>query len=263
MIAPLSRELTGALRELARARRLLVAVDFDGTLAPTVDDPAQARALPEARAAVLQLLALPRTRVALVSGRALDSLIEVAEAPDETLLVGSHGLELRLDEPDDALRLDDLDRDRVAALRAALTGVADDFDEIWLEAKPAGFALHTRLAAEDDARRAHLEALHEAEAAVEGLTVRPGKDVLEFSVRSSSKGEAIEHLRRYTGADAVFYAGDDVTDEDAFAVLLADDVGVKSGPGPTAAAYRVAGPAEVAVALQALATLRGGDVHEQ
>ena len=66
--------------------------------------------------------------------------------------------------------------------------------------------------------------------------------MLEFSVRSTTKGEAVEHLRRYTGADAVFYAGDDVTDEDAFAALLPHDVGVKSGEGPTEAAFRVAGP---------------------
>ncbi len=50
-------------------------------------------------------------------------------------------------------------------------------------------------------------------------------------MRTTTKGEAIEHLRRYTAADAVFFAGDDVTDEDAFAALIPDDVGVKSGPG--------------------------------
>ena len=49
----------GALRELARVPHLLVALDFDGTLAPEVDSPEQARALPEAREAVLRLLALP------------------------------------------------------------------------------------------------------------------------------------------------------------------------------------------------------------
>ena len=42
----LPEPLTGALRELARERRILIALDFDGTLAPEVDDPAKARALP-------------------------------------------------------------------------------------------------------------------------------------------------------------------------------------------------------------------------
>ena len=93
--------------------------------------------------------------------------------------------------------------------------------------------------------------------------MRQGKNVVEFSVRSTTKGEALEHLRRYTAADAVFYAGDDVTDEDAFAALGADDVGLKSGEGATLANFRVAGPTQVARALNLLADLREGDVHEQ
>src|SRR5690554_7005804 len=96
----LPEPLVGALRELARTKRLLVALDFDGTLAPEVDDPEHARATPEAREAVLRLLDLPNTRVALVSGRALRSLEQVAGLPDNVLLVGSHGIELRLDTPE-------------------------------------------------------------------------------------------------------------------------------------------------------------------
>ena len=53
----LSRELVGALHEIARVKRLLVALDFDGTLAPEVDDPELARAIPEARAAGLPIVA--------------------------------------------------------------------------------------------------------------------------------------------------------------------------------------------------------------
>ncbi|AYF97132.1 trehalose-phosphatase [Protaetiibacter intestinalis] len=255
--------LVGALRELARVRRLLVALDFDGTLAPEVDSPEQARALPEARDAVLRLLALPRTRVALVSGRALRSLIHVAQLPDETLLVGSHGIEIRLDDPTARVNLDTAELERVDVLHEVLSQVADSIDDVWLEAKPAGFALHTRLATEEDSRLAHLVALRETQAELDDLTIREGKNVLEFAVRSTTKGEAVEHLRRYTAADAVFYAGDDVTDEDAFDALGPDDLGVKSGPGPTLAPFRVAGPAEVAHVLSALATFRAGDVHEQ
>src|SRR5690606_5213008 len=71
--------LVAALDELSRVPRLLVALDFDGTLAPEVDSPDNARALPAARDAVLRLHAAPGTRVALVSGRALRSLIHVAQ----------------------------------------------------------------------------------------------------------------------------------------------------------------------------------------
>lgn len=256
MSAPLPEPLVTALGELARVHRLLVALDFDGTLAPEVDAPENARALPAARDAVLRLHAAPRTRVALVSGRALRSLIHVAEMPDDVLLVGSHGIELRLDDPDARIGLDTAELERVDVLHEVLSQVADSIDDVWLEAKPAGFALHTRLATEQNSRLAHLVALREATAELDDLTIRKGKNVLEFAVRSTTKGEAIEHLRRYTAADAVLYAGDDVTDEDAFAALQPGDLGLKSGPGDTLAAFRVGGPDEVAQALAALADLR-------
>lgn len=261
--AGLPSELVGALNEIARVKRLLVALDFDGTLAPEVDDPEKARALPEAKAAVLRLLALPNTRVAMVSGRALKSLEHVTGLPDETLLVGSHGIEIRLDHPDDSFALNPDELERVDTLGEVLGGVVDAIDDVWLEHKPAGFALHTRLATEQNSRIAHLVAMSEAQAELEDLTIREGKNVLEFSVRSTTKGEAIEHLRRYTSADAVFYAGDDVTDEDAFAALLPDDLGLKSGTGATLAGYRVAGPRDVAQVLSLLADYREGGIHEQ
>ncbi|WP_349899418.1 trehalose-phosphatase [Parafrigoribacterium soli] len=252
----LDASLLAALARLAEAQPLLVALDFDGTLAPEVDDPEQARALPEARAAVLRLLDLPQTRVALVSGRALASLKRVADVPDTALLVGSHGIELRLDSPETRLAFDPAELQKRGELGRLLDEIAASVDRVWLESKPAGFALHTRLATDADGRRAHLVALQRTEAELPGLTVRRGKNVLEFSVRSTTKGEAIEHLRRYTGASAVFYAGDDVTDEDAFAALGAGDLGLKSGRGETVADYRVADPAAVAAALHELARLR-------
>ena len=261
--AGLPEALVGALREIAHVRRLLVALDFDGTLAPEVDDPERARALPEAREAVLRLLALPNTRVALVSGRALASLEQVAGLPDNALLIGSHGIEIRLDHPDDAFALEPHEQDAVDVLNEVLGEVADSFDDVWLEEKPAGFALHTRLASDHNSRVAHLVALSEAQAEIDDLKIREGKNVLEFAVRSTTKGEAVEHLRRYTKADAVFFAGDDVTDEDAFAALSVGDLGVKCGAGPTLAAHRVKGPPDMAQVLSLLATYREGDRHEQ
>lgn len=250
------RELRDALGALASTPRLLVALDFDGTLAPVVDDPEKARATPEARAAVERLIALPDTRVALVSGRALKDLEQVAPFGDRVLLVGSHGIELRLDEPDDVLALDAEEQQQLGVLEQVLDQMAGTLDSVWIEPKPAGFAVHTRLASERHSRVAHLVAINELKAEAPDATVRLGKNVIEFSVRSTTKGEAVEHLRRYTHATAVFYAGDDVTDEDAFVALTADDLGLKSGDGPTAADHRVADVTEVAAVLSLLATLR-------
>jgi trehalose 6-phosphate phosphatase len=259
----LGRELVGSLREIARVSRLLVALDFDGTLAPEVDDPEQARALPEAKSAVISLLELPNTRVALISGRSMASLEVVTGLPDSALLVGSHGVEIRLDHPGDTVSLDTTELRQVDVLNEVLGEVADSFDHVWLESKPAGFALHTRLATDHNSRVAHLVALSEATAEIDNLKVRHGKDVLEFSVRGTTKGDAVEHLRSYTNASAVFYAGDDVTDEDAFAALGPDDFGLKSGAGETIAAHRVQGPKQVAQVLALLAEFRDGTAHEQ
>ena len=245
------------LEALARTDRLLVALDFDGTLAPEVDDPGTARATPEARRAVDRLAGMPATRVALVSGRALADLAAVARVGDEVLLVGSHGIELRLDDVDDVLALDAEEQEQLDVLGEVLGQVADVLGGVRLEQKPAGFALHTRLANPDRTRVAHLVALNELRAEAPDAKVRLGKDVIEFSVRTTTKGEAVEHLRRYTRATAVLYAGDDVTDEDAFAALGPRDLGLKSGSGDTVAAHRVPGPAEVAATLARLADLRG------
>src|ERR1700710_1607180 len=138
----LGRELVGSLREIARVTRLLIALDFDGTLAPEVDDPEKARATPEARSAVERLIELPRTRVALVSGRALKDLEQVAPFGDRVLLVGSHGIELRLDEPDDVIALDADERQQLGVLEQVLDQMAGTLDNVWIETKPAGFAVH-------------------------------------------------------------------------------------------------------------------------
>ena len=78
---------------IARVPQLLVACDYDGTLAPIVEDPTTAVPLPEAVAAVRALAALPQTTVAVVSGRALRDLAALSRLPSEVHLVGSHGSE--------------------------------------------------------------------------------------------------------------------------------------------------------------------------
>ncbi|MCU1546399.1 MAG: trehalose-phosphatase [Homoserinimonas sp.] len=255
-------ELGTTLAQLARTDELLVALDFDGTLAPMVDDPQDARALPAARDAILLLMALPRTRVALISGRAMGSLVQVSDLPETALLIGSHGVEVRLDaEP--ALTLDADEAGRVHALRHILTAIAQTHEGVWVEAKPAGFALHTRLANSEDSHSATERALAETEHDLPGLTVRRGTNVLEFSVRATNKGDAIRRLREFVHPTATLFAGDDVTDEDAFAVLEPGDLGLKCGAGETAADHRVANAEQVAEVLEELARLRREETGQQ
>ena len=249
--------LDGALDALAATPVLLVALDFDGTLAPTVDDPDAARAIPEARAAVVALAGLPATRVAVVSGRALASLERVAQLPSDVLLVGSHGAEFRIDGEESGPELSDDERELLGHLYLAVSDVAARFEGVMVEEKPAGCGLHTRLASTEDTARARSAALAAVAELGQGrISERYGKDILEFTIRTADKGSAIEVLRERTGATATLFIGDDVTDEDAFARLGAGDVGVKVGEGATAAEYRVEEPESVARLLTAFAHSR-------
>ncbi|ERK71490.1 trehalose-phosphatase [Leifsonia aquatica] len=250
--------LTAAIRRLAETDRLLLALDFDGTLAPFVDVPRGARALPEAKAALDRLEKLPRTWVAYVSGRPLASLETVTEADEDALLIGSHGVEIRFGRDGVSLDLDDDERATLARLGEALQELVDAFPGTKLEVKPVGFGVHYRTVEGDRGEEVVRRAYEVAGAVSDALTVRDGKDIIEFSVREANKGDGIERLREYTHATAVLFAGDDVTDEDGLRVLRPQegDMGVKVGPGDTAAQYRVADERAVATLLTLLAEAR-------
>jgi len=242
-------QIEAAVDALVAVPTLLIALDFDGTLAPEVDEPLDARALPAAHVQLLRMLELTDTRLALISGRALDSLEHVAHLPGHALFGGSHGLEYRLDGEDSALPMSEKIAAELLKLDALTHELADTAEGAWVELKPAGRALHVRLSTPDDAQRLLSTAVARAEAELPGLTVRFGKNVVEFSIHSATKGDAIDRLREYVGADAIFFAGDDTTDEDAIAALGPNDLGVRVGDAPSGAQLRVAGTAEIAELL--------------
>ncbi|MFZ7089000.1 trehalose-phosphatase [Curtobacterium sp. RRHDQ10] len=249
--------IRAAVERTAAAGTLLVALDFDGTLAPFADEPAQVGALPGSWAAVLTLDRARDTHVVLVSGRSLGSLERVTHAPSSMSLIGSHGVEWRVaGESSEALTPDE--RAAVADVGAVLDEVGARHPGVVIEHKPAGHGVHTRRVSPDEARAADDDARAAVAAVHPDVHVRAGKDILEFSIRHVTKGDAIARLRTILQADAVVFAGDDVTDEDGFGVLDQDDadLGVKVGPGDTAARYRVADPAALTDVLKALARLR-------
>ncbi len=108
-----------------------------------------------------------------------------------------------------------------------------------LERKRAAVAVHTRGLPADDAEAALGEARLLGRGGRE-VRMLQGKSVVELSVSHADKGTAISRLGEVVGSDAIFYSGDDVTDEDAFRALTPDegDVSVKVGRGDPAA-YRV------------------------
>ncbi|GAA0958913.1 hypothetical protein Vau01_088300 [Virgisporangium aurantiacum] len=248
----LDRELRTVAARVARVPRLLVACDYDGTLAPIVEDPAMAAPLLEAVAAIRGLAALPQTSVAVISGRALRDLTALSRLPSEVHLVGSHGSEF------DVGFVDALppDRHRLRAdLHRELENVIRDQPGVKLEVKPASVAVHLRTAPRDVARRV-ATAVRDGPATWDGIQVTNGKEVVELSVITTHKGTALDTLRAQLSASAVVFVGDDVTDENAFAHLRGPDVGVKVGPGETLARYRVADPLDAARLLAVLLQTR-------
>lgn len=248
-------DLRAALATLAATDELLVAVDFDGTLSPLVEHADDARPLPAAAAALRSLAGLQHTATALISGRALESLRSVAGPEPETLLVGSHGAETWTGPNAEPLQLTPEQTDLLARARAAVAETAQAFAGCRIEDKPAGVVLHTRSASDGDAAAA-VAAARARLGELDGVQVTDGKRVLEASVVHANKGEGIRALRELTGATAVLFAGDDVTDEQGFAVLLPEDVGIKVGPGETAAPFRVESPEAFAAVLEHLHELR-------
>jgi trehalose 6-phosphate phosphatase len=239
-----------ALDVVARVPRLLVACDVDGTIAAIAGRPEDAVVDPGALTALFALAALPGTDVALVSGRRLGDLRAMADAGGTFVLVGSHGAEhdahVSLD-PVAARLLDDVLRD--------VHAIADGVPGVLLEEKAAGVAVHVRQAARDDAVRV-LGAVEAGPARRPGVRSMHGKEVVELGVVDTDKGRALARLRADLSSDAVVYAGDDVTDESAFARLEPGDVGIKVGTGPTGAQFRIADTDDAVQVLHRLAASR-------
>jgi len=255
MTAELDAGLRAAVVRIAQARHLLVALDFDGTMSPLVPRAEDARPLPASAAALAALASLESTTTALVSGRALSSLRGVAAPPARTLLVGSHGAETWWGPHSPALTLTEPQAHALRRAVEAVEAAAQLHPGLRVEHKPAGVVLHYRQAAPGPAATAVAQ-LHSALAEDPGVYLSVGKMVLEASVIKANKGESLTLLREFTEATAVFFAGDDVTDEHAFAVLEPGDLGLKVGDGPTAAAFRIESPHALPAVLELLLAAR-------
>lgn len=274
------QDLGIALAAFAARPRVLVAVDFDGTLAPFVADPLQARSLPGGVEALRDAAALDGVTVAVVSGRDLTTLAALTGIGpgDGITLIGSHGAQTRLGEhswvsdhagladeagpsdeaglsgqsghgnrarleqPGQTTVLDDAAAARLAVLRTELEAIGALYPAVRLEFKPTAVVLHTR-GVEPAVAEAATKAAHDVGTRHTGVHVLPGKHVVELAVSEANKGSAVLDLARRSGSDATLYCGDDVTDERAFAALdpPSGDLTIKVGDGETVAAQRVTG----------------------
>ncbi|MEV0976950.1 trehalose-phosphatase [Streptomyces sp. NPDC049915] len=211
---------------LARPGKAVIGLDFDGTLAPIVADPDQARAHPDAVPALARL-APEVASIAVVTGRPAGVAVRnggFAGVPglERLVVLGHYGAE-RWEAATGELTAPP-PHPGVAGVRAELPGLLDSVGAwrgTWIEEKGRAVAVHTRRAEDPQAA---FEALREPLAdlaARHGLIVEPGRLVLELRPPGVDKGVALTEYVRAVGAESVVYAGDDLGDLPAFAAVEA------------------------------------------
>jgi trehalose 6-phosphate phosphatase len=279
-VPPLPVPRTAAGREGLNAlvdqpRTALVAVDFDGTLAPIVAEPEAARPHPRAPSA-LRALAESIAVVAVVTGRpaavAAELLGFTAAAPPQNLsVVGHYGLETWTAVAGvlPVAGADPRRSERIGHVRAALPVLLREIGApsgTRIEDKGAAVAVHVRETADPHAALELLREPLRQLAESEGLRLEPGRLVLELRPDGTDKGTALVSLVDEFSARSACYVGDDLGDIAAFDAL--DDlrstgvavVGVFSGtpdqPGLAELAARadlqLTGPDAVVAFLEGL-----------
>lgn len=270
MLVPATEQgRAGLAALLADPGRALVALDFDGTLAPIVADPVQARALPAAVTALRSLGPLLGT-LAVITGRPARTAVaygSLDQVPGIVVL-GSYGRQRwrdgKLTSPPPPSGL--------AAARLLLPGVlasASAPDGTWVEDKMDALAVHTRRTADPAAALEAIRAPLLRLAADTGLRAEPGRLVIELRPPGADKGQALEDLVAEQARSAIMYCGDDLGDRPAFAALRRlreagqPGLAVCSGSAEVAGLAEdvdlvVEGPAGVADLLAVLARLASG-----
>lgn len=219
----LSRRRYGEL--VADAERAVVGLDFDGTLAPIVDDPSEAHIHPDAPAAIIELAPLVEA-IAVVTGRPVRQAVALGELDDvgaqiadrggDFLVLGQYGNEKwsardrRVISPRPPRGLASLMAELPDQLRR------HDLDGAHLETKGLAVAVHTRRMEDPDAAQDRLAPLLERLARKHGLVTEPGRMVVEVRAPGMDKGNAVRRLQKQLHADAMVFVGDDLGDVEAF-----------------------------------------------
>ncbi|MER5973909.1 trehalose-phosphatase [Streptomyces sp. NPDC002055] len=219
---PAGRDGLAALLE--RPERAVVALDFDGTLAPIVPDPDRARAHPDAVPALSRLAPLLQSAV-VITGRPAGVAVRhggFAGVPglEHLVVLGHYGAE-RWDAVTSQVHAP-APHPGVAAVQAELPGVLDrngGWPGTFVEDKGRAIAVHTRRAADPQGAFESLREPLQALAERHGLVIEPGRLVLELRPPGMDKGVALEEYLRQSGAGAVLYAGDDLGDLAAFGAV--------------------------------------------
>lgn len=264
---PAATDAWDAVAGLLEGQRIVVFLDFDGTLAPIVDDP-DAAAAPAATMDVVERLARSCT-VAVVSGRGLDDLRSRIDLPG-LWLAGSHGFEV--EGPDGVEHPLQEVRDALPALDDATGRLRDEFGDlpgVHVERKRFAIAVHTRRADADATEQVRQQV--ERVGAACGLRATGGREVVELRPDVEwDKGAALRWILDRVGQDGdarptlPVYAGDDLTDEDALRVVGPGGLGIvvandEHGDRDTSAHVSVGGTEQLRDVLARMADALGAD----
>ncbi|MFT4164771.1 MAG: trehalose-phosphatase [Microlunatus sp.] len=205
---------------LAHPDQAMLALDFDGTLAPIVDDPALAHVEPAALTALSRLGSLLGS-IVVITGRPVRTAVRLGgfggtDGLQSMTVLGQYGVE-RWDADGDRYDLPPTPNG-IVQVNAELPGLLADLglDGARIEDKGRAVAVHTRgLADPTDAFDRLAEPIRELAHRC-GLTVEPGKNVWEIRAPGVDKGDAMHAIVAERGARAVIFAGDDLGDLPAF-----------------------------------------------
>jgi trehalose 6-phosphate phosphatase len=217
----LSASGAGALKAILRApSQTLIATDFDGTLAPIVEDPEQAYADPNAVAA-LGRLGEHVGAVVVITGRPVRTAVRLGRfrgvaGLQSMTIVGQYGVE-RWNAADDEYLLPP-DPPQISAVAEELPKILDSLgmSEARIEDKGRAIAIHTRSLPDPKVALAQLEEPLGDLAGRHGLMLAPGKNVWEIRTPDMDKGAALRAIVEETSARQVIFAGDDLGDLPAF-----------------------------------------------
>ncbi|MFD1565775.1 trehalose-phosphatase [Haloarchaeobius amylolyticus] len=245
---PLDEQLPRIRTTVADASGLLVCLDFDGTLAPIVEDPDAARPIERNQDVVATLAETPSVTTAVISGRALSDVRERIDGP--SIYAGNHGLELAREGDVSVHPVAREHADRIERLCAILELALEPVPNCRIENKHLTGTVHFRSV--PPATVPIVRQLTRDLAETFGgdvLELSPGKQILEIGPDLEwGKGDAVEVIAADEPPETtVIYVGDDVTDESAFRAVEPDGIGVRvGGDEPSSASARVDSPAAVA-----------------
>lgn len=205
---------------LEQPRKTMIGVDFDGTLAPIIDDPEQAFAHPAAVAALGRLGPLVGL-IAVITGRPARTAVrlggfQTVPGLASMVVLGQYGIE-RWDAATNEFSIPP-EPAEITAVSDELPGILAELGltDVRVEHKGRAIGVHTRELGDSVSAFERLaEPLGEL-AARHGLLIEPGKNVLEIRAPGFDKGHAVRQLVEEREIGQIIFAGDDLGDLPAF-----------------------------------------------